>query len=112
MKIFFNIRDEKSHVRRGLYGTVAAIACLALVSCAKIIENVRAPGSGQVSHSPIVMTTPANFDVALKENQTALAVGKIAPDVALYNTGFVLAHPSNPNRAYAKAIVSLHTLVC
>jgi hypothetical protein len=111
MKIFFNIRDGKSHVRRGLYGTVAAIACLALVSCAKIIENVRAPGSGQVSHSPIVMTTPANFDVALKENQTALAARKIAPDVALYNTGFLLAHPSNPKKDYPKAIFSFQTLL-
>ena len=111
MKIFFNLRDGKSHVRRGLYGTVAAIACLALVFCAKIIENVRAPGSGQVSHSPIVMTTPANFDVALKENQTALAAGKIAPAVALYNTGFLLAHPSNPKKDYPKAILSFQTLL-
>jgi hypothetical protein len=111
MTIFFNIRDGKSHVRRGLYGTVAAIACVALVSCAKIIENVQAPGSEQVSHSPIVMTTPANFDVALRENQTALAAGKIAPDIGLYNTGFILAHPSNPKKDYSKAIHSFQTLV-
>src|SRR6266508_3972796 len=111
MKIFFNVRDGKSHRRRGVYGAAAAIACIALVSCAKTIDNVQGPGSEQVSHSPIVVTTPANFDVALKENQTALAAGKIAPDVALYNTGFLLAHPSNPKKDYPKATLAFQTLL-
>ena len=111
MKIFFDIRDGKSPRRRGLYAAAAAIACLALVSCAKTIENVQGPSSEQVSHSPIVMTTPANFDVALKENQTALAARKIAPDVAIYNTGFLLAHPSNPKKDYPKAILAFQTLL-
>ncbi len=111
MKIFFNIRDEKSPRRRRLYGTAAAMAGLTLVSCAKVTEIVPSPASEQISHSPIVMTTPANFDVALKENQTALAAGKIAPAVALYNTGFLLAHPSNPKKDYPKAILSFQTLL-
>jgi hypothetical protein len=111
MKIFFNIRDGKSHRRRRLYGAAAGITCLALVSCAKTMENVQGLGSEQVSHSPIVMTTPANFDVALKENQTALAAGKIAPDVALYKTGFLLAHPSNPKKDYPKALLAFQTLL-
>ena len=111
MKVFFNTRGGKSHRCRGLYGAAAAITCLTLVSCAKTMENVQGPGSEQVSHSPIVMTSPANFDVALKENQTALAAGKITPDVALYNTGFLLAHPSNPKKDYPKAILSFQTLV-
>jgi hypothetical protein len=41
----------------------------------------------------------------------ALAAGKMAPDIALYNTGFLLAHPANPKKDYPKAIHSFHTLV-
>jgi hypothetical protein len=111
MKIFFNTRDGKSQLRRGFSGAATAMACLTLVSCAKTVENVQVAGSEQVSRSPIVMTTPANFDVALKENQTGLATGKIPPDVALYNTGFLLAHPSNPKKDYPKAILSFQTLL-
>jgi TolA-binding protein len=86
------------------------IVCIALVSCAKITEIVQGPGPERVGHSPIAVT-PANFDVAMKENQAGLAAGKIPPDVALYNSGFILAHPSNPKKDYPKAIVSFQTLV-
>jgi len=113
MKVFVNIltvRDGKSRLRQCLYGMAAAIASLALVSCAKITEIVSGPGPEQVGHTSIV-TAPANFDAALKENQTALAAGKIAPDIALYNTGFIWAHPSNPKRDSSKASRSFQTLV-
>lgn len=113
MKVFVNIltvRDGKSRLRQCLHGMAAAIASLALVSCAKITEIVSGPGPEQVGHTSIV-SAPANFDAALKENQTALAAGKIAPDIALYNTGFIWAHPSNPKRDSSKAIRSFQTLV-
>lgn len=111
MKInFMTARDENDRARQWLYGTAAAIACFALISCAKITEIVQGPGSEQGNH-PAVVSTPANFDVALKENQTALTAGKIAPDIALYNSGFLLAHPYNPKKDYPKAIQSFQTLI-
>jgi len=111
MKInFMTARDENDRVHQVLCGTLAAIVCFAIISCAKITEIVQGPGSEQGNH-PAVVSTPANFDVALKENQTALTAGKIAPDIALYNTGFLMAHPSNPKKDYPKAIHSFQTLI-
>ena len=111
MKInFMKARDEKDCALQWLYGTAAVIACFAFISCAKITEIVQGPGSEQGNH-PVVVNTPANFDLALKENQTALTAGKIAPDIALYNSGFLLAHPSNPKKDYPKAIHSFQTLI-
>ena len=109
MKIDFNRGGENNHVQQLFYGT-AAVICFALVSCTNITETVQGPGSEQVKH-PLITTTPPNFEAALKENQTAVAASKIAPDVALYNTGYLLAHPSNPKKDYSKAIHSFHTLV-
>lgn len=102
--------NENNRVHQLLYGTAAAVACFALVSCSNITETVQGPSSEQASHPPI-RTTPANFEVALKENQAALAAGKMAPDVALYNAGFLLAHPANPKKDYTKAILSFQSLV-
>ena len=111
MKInFMKARDEKDCALQWLYGTAAVIACFAFISCAKITEIAQGPGSEQGNH-PVVVNTPANFDLALKENQTALTAGKIAPDIALYNSGFLLAHPSNPKKDYPKAIHSFQTLI-
>jgi hypothetical protein len=112
MKIDFNkVSGENSHVHPLLYATAAAVVCFALVSCTNITETVQDPGSAQANHPSIIKTTPANFEVALKENQMALAAGKMAPDIALYNTGFLLAHPSNPKKDYPKAIHSFQSLV-
>lgn len=111
MKIHFNtICDEPSYLHQLLYGTAGAIACFVLVSCTNIIETAQDPGPKQAVH-PSIISTPANFDVALKDNQTALAAGKIAQDVALYNAGFLLAHPSNPKKDYPKAMLSFQRLL-
>jgi hypothetical protein len=107
MRIDFRT-NRQGHDRRhpALYATAAAVVCFALVSCTNIRETVQGPGSEQVTR-----TTPANFEVALKENQMALAAGKISLDKALYNAGCLLAHPANPKKDYVKAIHSFHTLV-
>jgi hypothetical protein len=113
MHILFKGRidhDGILRINRALAGAAAIIACFVFFSCAKISEIGRGPASQQASQ-PSIMTTPGNFDVALKENQTALATRKIAPDIALYNTGFLLAHPSNPKKDYPKAVLSFQTLV-
>ena len=62
------------------------------------------------TRGPIVQT-PTNFETALKQNQTALAARRGPPDVALYNIGVILAHPSNPKRDPAKALYSFRTVV-
>lgn len=112
MKIDFDkVCGENNHVRQLLYGTAAAVVCFPLISCTSITETVQGPGSERVNHPSIITTTPANFEVALRENQAALAADKMAPDVALYNTGFLLAHSANPKRDYPKAILSFQSLV-
>ena len=55
--------------------------------------------------------TPSNFEIALKQNQTALFERKGSPDVALYNIGLILSHPSNPRKDQPKALHSFKTLV-
>ena len=91
-------------------GTAAAIACFVLVSCAKLSEIAQGPDA-EPSHLPVIASAPANFDLALRENQTALHTGKIAPDVALYNAGFMFAHTDNPRRDPSKAVHSFQALV-
>src|SRR5205814_466205 len=113
MKVFVDVsmvRAETSYGRRCFDGMAVALVSLAFTSCATITAVGTGPGSEQPGHSSLV-TAPANFEVALKENQAALASGKIAPDVALYNTGFIWAHPANPKKDSAKAIHSFQTLV-
>jgi hypothetical protein len=58
-----------------------------------------------------IVQAPVNFETALSQNQAALAERKGAHDVALYNIGLILAHPSNPRRDQAKAVQSFKTLV-
>src|SRR5918992_3596111 len=103
-------QDGILRMHRAIAVAAAIIAGFAFFSCAKISGVGRGPGSEQ-SSQPSIVTTPANFDVALKKNQTALAAGKIAPDIALYNSGFLLGHPANPRKDYSKAVLSFQTLV-
>jgi hypothetical protein len=92
-----------------LYGPVGLFS-LAIASCATVSPVGPGSGSEQVHHS-LLVAAPLNFEIALKENQAALASSKIAPDVALYNGGFLWAHPSNPKKDYTKAIHSFQALV-
>src|SRR5262245_30460817 len=101
-------KDDRAH--RWCWALAALVACVAFFACAKVTERAHGPGSDQISHS-VIVGTPANFDVALKENQAALKTNKIAPDIALYNIGYLLAHPSNPKKDYPRAIQSFQTLV-
>lgn len=103
-------RDANIHRARKKYGMATAIACLVLVSCAQWSEIARGPAPERRNYS-VMTSAPANFEVALRENQAALGAGKIAPDVGLYNTGFILAHPDNPKKDYLRAIQSFQTLV-
>lgn|SRR5512144_2186546 len=81
-------------------------ACFVVIGCST-------GDRGRISNSapgPIV-ETPTNFETALKQNQAALAEGKGAEDLALYNIGVILAHPANPKKDQTKAINSFKVLV-
>lgn len=107
-------RGMMSHVtertQRAVYGAVALISLLSLPACSTVGEFVQSAGSGQAVQTRAVHT-PANFELTLKENQTALAEGKIAPDLGLFNNGVILAHPSNPKKDYSRAILSFKALL-
>jgi hypothetical protein len=103
--------ERRAHRHPVLYTCAVAVICFGLISCSSITETVQGPSPEPVKHPAIMTSAPANFEVALKENQMALAAGKMAPDIALYNTGVLLAHPSNPKKDYPKAIHSFQTLI-
>ena len=91
---------------RFICSSAIASACLIAAGCTTA-ELARDTDSAR---GPIVQT-PTNFETALKQNQAALASRQGAPDLALYNIGVILAHPSNPKRDPAKAMYSFRTLV-
>jgi hypothetical protein len=88
------------------YAAVVINACLMVAGC----STGELGSASDYSRGPIVQT-PANFDTALRQNQAALAERKGAQDLALYNIGLILAHPSNPRRDPTKAVQSFKTVV-
>lgn len=94
----------------GCLNGVVALLSLVLVSCAALSPVGPDSGSEHLDRS-LLLAAPANFEVALKDNQAALVAGKTAPDVALYNAGFIWAHPSNPKKDSTKAIHSFQALI-
>jgi Skp family chaperone for outer membrane proteins len=97
-------------MRPSFYGVIAVMGLFSLSGCSKLGEFVQGSGSAQVDHRR-VLQTPANFDIALKENQAALGQNKPAPDIALFNIGVILAHPSNPKKDSSRALLSFKALV-
>jgi hypothetical protein len=88
------------------HAAVALSACLSFFGCATgEIGSDTAIGPVQFAQGA------SNFDSALKDNQKALFGRKGQPDVALYNIGLILSHPSNPKRDQARALQSFKTLV-
>jgi hypothetical protein len=107
-------REIMSHAGNGTHrsicGAAALIFLLSASSCSTVRELVQGDGSDGTAQTRAVHT-PANFERALKENQTAVAEGKIAPDLGLFNNGVILAHPANPKKDYPRAIRSFRTLL-
>ena len=98
-----------THVLRGLraiFSLTLAGFCFIASGCA-----IGEFGSATDSTRGPIVQTPTNFETALKQNQAALAARRGPPDVALYNIGVILAHPSNPKRDPAKALYSFRTVV-
>lgn len=93
------------HGRRAFVGFILLSACF-IVGCTTGDRG----RSSDAALGPIVQT-PADFEAALKQNQAALIEANGAEDLALYNIGVILAHPSNPKRDQTKAINSFKVLV-
>lgn len=93
----------------------AALAALfSLAGCGTVRSD--SMGSGAESNAEYIkrskaLFTEGNYEAAFTENQKALAEGKGAPDVALFNIGLISAYSSNPKKDYPKALVSFRTLV-
>lgn len=103
--IKLRVCGDALRVRRALFGLTIASVCFIVIGC-----TTGEFGLGSDARGPSVQT-PTNFDSALKRNQAALAERKGAPDVALYNMGVILAHPSNPKKDQTKALQSFKLLV-
>jgi hypothetical protein len=95
--------------KRCVSGAVALCFLSVISACSTIRELVPGRADQAVQTGPVL--APANFELALKENQSAVAEGKIAPDLALFHQGVLLAHPSNPKKDYPRAIRSFRTLL-
>jgi len=87
-------------------GMSALSACVFLIGCTTgdmTLDTNSEPDQ--------IIQAPSNFEAALKQNQTALFERKGPADVALYNIGLILSHPSNPKKDQPKALHSFKTLV-
>ncbi len=91
---------------RRIYNLTALSACFIVMGCTTGEFGIRSNST----RGPIVQT-PTNFKTALKQNQAALAERNGEQDLALYNIGIILAHPSNPKREPIKALRSFKALV-
>lgn len=102
----FNLCGELSRAAPKIRGMAALGACLFFIGCTTGDMTL-----GPSSEPDQIIQAPSNFDAALKQNQTALFERKGPPDVALYNIGLILSHPSNPKKDQTRALHSFKTLV-
>lgn len=96
--------------RRRLYDAFLITFFLGLSACSQIGAIVPGLDPEPVDQQRIPQR-PAEFEAALKENQTALDEGRGSPDVALFKIGVILAHPSNPKKDDSRAMRSFKALV-
>jgi hypothetical protein len=103
-----SLKEGGTH--RTFCGAAALISLLSISACATVGEFMQVEKFDDAAQTGVVHKS-ANFEAALKENQAAVDQGKIAPDVALFNKGVILAHPSNPKKDYSRAIHAFRTLL-
>lgn len=97
---------QESNRARPIYSAITLSACLFVAGC-----TTGDFASGPDAAGGPVLQTPANFDMALRQNKAALAERKGAQDSALFNIGVILAHPANPKRDPTRAAQSFRTLL-
>jgi hypothetical protein len=100
-------------IANGALHDFRAFLSLTLLSGCFVVIGCTTATLGPVSDSSsgVIVQTPTNFETALKQNLAALAERRGPQDLALYNIGVILAHPSNPKRDQIKAINSFKLLV-
>lgn len=112
MKIFLPLNGSRSERFGGLkshFGSAVLGALLFLTGCTSgLFDSI--PAMDPDDHGRAVQT-PTNFDAALLDNQSELTGRKGARDLALYNIGVILAHPSNPKKDQTKALQSFRAVV-
>jgi hypothetical protein len=109
MKYYLTVLNRRGEIPRATQniGNLAFLsACLLFIGCTTADMTL-----GPSSDPSIIVQAPSNFEAALKHNQTALFEHKGPADVALYNIGLILSHPSNPKKDQVKAMHSFKMLV-
>jgi hypothetical protein len=104
------IRLGNNGLWQSFFHAAAVLSFFSFSACSSIGEFLQSSGSDPADRMRVVQT-PANFDIALRENQAALAHGNGNADVALFNIGVILAHPSNSKKDYSRSLLSFKTLV-
>ncbi|HKY08156.1 MAG TPA: hypothetical protein VJQ55_07945 [Candidatus Binatia bacterium] len=103
MKTYLLSQNSARALRR-MRQAAAFGACLCFIGCATS-DMTPSP------EAPKIVQGSANFDTMLKHNQNALLERKGPQDLALYNIGLILSHPSNPKKDQPKALHSFKMLV-
>lgn len=98
-------------MQRGFYGGLAIIFIGGFLGCSNIGALVKGEGPEPLDAKQLSPMSAAAFENALKDNQAALAEGRRARDVALFNIGIILAHPMNPRKDHSRALLSFKELV-
>jgi len=108
---------KQAGAREFIYFCIAGLIVLALQGCATF-ENLRVKVKGQVEAYQFLrrgeeLLTQGDYDGALNENSKvlSLAIHKPPEDKALFNMGWIHAHPGNPKKDYGKSIFFFNKLL-
>ena len=101
---------KRTRARKLIYFCVAGLIVLALQGCATL-ENMRNRIKGKVEayqylHRGKGLLAQGDYEGAFNENLKilSLAIHRPPEDEALFNMGWIYAHPENPKKNYQKSI--------
>jgi outer membrane protein assembly factor BamD (BamD/ComL family) len=106
---------NRARKRDHLFFYCACLLAFVLVAtgCAPILNLQKKLQEQNRLESAEDLITEGSFEQALIENERIVNQFPVVPpgDTALFNVGYIYAHPDNPKRDYRKAFVSFHRLV-
>jgi tetratricopeptide (TPR) repeat protein len=101
---------KRTRARKLIYFCVAGLIVLALQGCATL-ENMRIEIKGKVEAYQYLrlgkgLLAQGDYEGALNENLKilSLAIHRPPEDKALFNMGWIYAHPENPRKDYEKSM--------
>jgi tetratricopeptide (TPR) repeat protein len=101
---------KRTRARKLIYFCVAGLIILVLQGCATL-ENIRIGIKGKVEACQYLrrgkaLLAQGDYEGALNENSKilSLAIHRSPEDEALFNMGWICAHPENPKKDYKKSI--------